>query len=173
MRDVADEAVGSSPVVIDLSVRRLYCENSGCPRVTFLRPEDAVLRGRAPAGQFVDDRDVDALAFDLVPLGEEHLFHCAAQPTDGRLAVVPDRHSALGDSCDHRQVGAGPGQGRQCPARQRHPARAVGAGARHTRALGGPGPVAPHTRRPPHRPCRSRPSDRPRPGSGVTRRPPA
>ncbi|WP_443053571.1 transposase family protein [Streptomyces sp. NBC_00285] len=29
---VAGEAVGGRAVVIDLSVRRLYCENSGCPK---------------------------------------------------------------------------------------------------------------------------------------------
>ncbi|MHB9856814.1 transposase family protein [Streptomyces sp. YIM S03343] len=35
VRHVADEAVGGRPVVIDLSVRRLYCENPGCPKGTF------------------------------------------------------------------------------------------------------------------------------------------
>ncbi|MHB9861695.1 transposase family protein [Streptomyces sp. YIM S03343] len=32
MRHVADEVVGARAVVIDLSVRRLYCENPDCPR---------------------------------------------------------------------------------------------------------------------------------------------
>lgn len=36
MRHVADEAVGGRPVVIDLSVRRLYCTNPGCTKVTFV-----------------------------------------------------------------------------------------------------------------------------------------
>lgn len=36
VRRVADEAVGGRPVVIDLSVRRLYCENPACPKVTFV-----------------------------------------------------------------------------------------------------------------------------------------
>ncbi|MBT2401924.1 transposase family protein [Streptomyces sp. ISL-100] len=35
VRHVADEAVGSRPMVIDLSVRRLYCENPDCPKATF------------------------------------------------------------------------------------------------------------------------------------------
>ncbi|MBC9719535.1 transposase family protein [Streptomyces sp. TRM66268-LWL] len=36
VRHVADEAVGGRPVVIDLSVRRLYCENPACSKVTFV-----------------------------------------------------------------------------------------------------------------------------------------
>jgi hypothetical protein len=36
VRHVADEAVGGRPVVIDLSVRRLYCENPACPKTTFV-----------------------------------------------------------------------------------------------------------------------------------------
>ncbi|WP_029183203.1 transposase family protein [Streptomyces clavuligerus] len=35
VRRVADEAVGGRAVVIELSVRRLYCENTDCPKVTF------------------------------------------------------------------------------------------------------------------------------------------
>jgi hypothetical protein len=34
-RHVADEAVGGRPARIDLTVRRLYCENPDCPNVTF------------------------------------------------------------------------------------------------------------------------------------------
>ncbi|AQZ69446.1 hypothetical protein BKM31_55365 [[Actinomadura] parvosata subsp. kistnae] len=34
-RHVADEAVGGRPVRTDLLVRRLYCENPACPKVTF------------------------------------------------------------------------------------------------------------------------------------------
>jgi transposase len=36
VRHVADEAVGGCGVVIDLSVRRLYCENPQCPKRTFV-----------------------------------------------------------------------------------------------------------------------------------------
>jgi len=36
VRHVADESIGGRPVVIDLSVRRLYCENADCPRTTFV-----------------------------------------------------------------------------------------------------------------------------------------
>ncbi|MCX4852088.1 ISL3 family transposase [Streptomyces sp. NBC_00893] len=35
VRHVADEAIGGSPVLIDVSVRRLYCENSDCSKTTF------------------------------------------------------------------------------------------------------------------------------------------
>ncbi len=35
VRHVADEAVGGRPVVIDLSVRRLYCQNPACSKSTF------------------------------------------------------------------------------------------------------------------------------------------
>ncbi|MEU5548044.1 transposase family protein, partial [Streptomyces sioyaensis] len=35
VRRLADVALGGRPVCIDLSVRRLYCENSVCPKATF------------------------------------------------------------------------------------------------------------------------------------------
>ncbi|MGW9211044.1 ISL3 family transposase [Embleya sp. NPDC055664] len=35
VRHLADAGVGGRPVRIDLSVRRLYCENPACPKVTF------------------------------------------------------------------------------------------------------------------------------------------
>ncbi|MDL5199719.1 ISL3 family transposase [Streptomyces sp. ALI-76-A] len=35
VRHLADAALGGRPVRIDLSVRRLYCENSACPKMTF------------------------------------------------------------------------------------------------------------------------------------------
>ncbi|MFJ4567837.1 ISL3 family transposase [Streptomyces caelestis] len=35
VRHLADVALGGRPVRIDLSVRRLYCENSACPKLTF------------------------------------------------------------------------------------------------------------------------------------------
>lgn len=34
-RHLADTALGGRPLRIDLSVRRLYCENHACPKVTF------------------------------------------------------------------------------------------------------------------------------------------
>ncbi|MEU7728185.1 ISL3 family transposase [Streptomyces sp. NPDC040724] len=34
-RRIADAPVGTQPVLIELSVRRLFCDNSGCARVTF------------------------------------------------------------------------------------------------------------------------------------------
>lgn len=35
VRRLADVSLGGRPVRIDLSVRRLYCENATCPKVTF------------------------------------------------------------------------------------------------------------------------------------------
>ncbi|MFF2409985.1 transposase family protein [Streptomyces sp. NPDC058092] len=35
VRHLADAAIGGHPVRVDLSVRRLYCENASCPKVTF------------------------------------------------------------------------------------------------------------------------------------------
>ncbi|MEV7863008.1 hypothetical protein AB0O86_30430 [Streptomyces hirsutus] len=35
VRHLVDAALGGRPVRIDLSVRRLYCENSACPKMTF------------------------------------------------------------------------------------------------------------------------------------------
>ncbi|MEV7616569.1 transposase family protein [Streptomyces sp. NPDC089799] len=34
-RRIADAPVAARPVLIELSVRRLFCDNSGCARVTF------------------------------------------------------------------------------------------------------------------------------------------
>lgn len=42
MRQVADEAVGGRPVRIELSVRRLYCENPACPKATFAEQIDGL-----------------------------------------------------------------------------------------------------------------------------------
>lgn len=42
VRRVADEAIGGRPVVIDVSVRRLYCENSGCAKATFVEQVDGL-----------------------------------------------------------------------------------------------------------------------------------
>ncbi|MFD5626437.1 transposase family protein [Streptomyces sp. NPDC127072] len=37
---VADEAIGGKRVAIDLSVRRLDCENSGCAKTTFVEQDE-------------------------------------------------------------------------------------------------------------------------------------
>ncbi|WP_106981147.1 transposase family protein [Streptomyces fulvoviolaceus] len=42
VRHVADEAVGGRAVRIDLSVRRLYCENPACPKTTFAEQVDGL-----------------------------------------------------------------------------------------------------------------------------------
>ncbi|WTO24831.1 ISL3 family transposase [Streptomyces virginiae] len=42
VRRVADEAVGGRPLVIDLSVRRLYCENPDCLKLTFVEQVDGL-----------------------------------------------------------------------------------------------------------------------------------
>jgi len=65
VRHVADEAVGGRPVVIDLSVRRLYCANPDCPRATFAEQVDGLTRRyqrRTPPLQRVVDAVGKALA---------------------------------------------------------------------------------------------------------------
>ena len=65
VRHVADEAVGGRAVVVDLSVRRLYCENSGCPKGTFAEQVPGLTRRyqrRTPALQKVVDAVAVALA---------------------------------------------------------------------------------------------------------------
>ncbi|MFC1415236.1 transposase family protein [Streptacidiphilus cavernicola] len=55
-RHLADEAVGGRAVRIDLSVRRLYCENTACPKVTFVEQISGLTRRyqrRTPALQRV------------------------------------------------------------------------------------------------------------------------
>jgi hypothetical protein len=64
VRHLADEAVGSRPVVIDLSVRRLYCENPQCAKSTFVEQVEGLTaryQRRTPALQ----RVVDAVAVHL------------------------------------------------------------------------------------------------------------
>nr|WTB34931.1 ISL3 family transposase [Streptomyces sp. NBC_00830] len=54
VRQVADEAIGGRPVVVDLSVRRLYCENPHCPKATFVEQVDGLTvryQRRTPALQ--------------------------------------------------------------------------------------------------------------------------
>jgi len=60
-----DEAVGGRPVVIDLSVRRLYCEDPDCPRTTFVEQVGGLTvryQRRTPALQQVVDAVAVALA---------------------------------------------------------------------------------------------------------------
>ncbi|MGW2557388.1 ISL3 family transposase [Streptomyces sp. NPDC001635] len=64
-RHVADEAVGGRSVVIDLSVRRLYCENPACEKITFAEQVTGLTRRyqrRTPALQRVVDAVAVALA---------------------------------------------------------------------------------------------------------------
>ncbi|MER6617566.1 transposase family protein [Streptomyces xantholiticus] len=61
---VADEAVGGRSLVIDLSVRRLYCENPACPKVTFVEQVDGLTeryQRRTPALRRVVDAVGDGL----------------------------------------------------------------------------------------------------------------
>jgi transposase len=65
VRHVADEAVGGRPAVIDLSVRRLYCENPACEKITFAEQVPGLTRRyqrRTPALQKVVDAVAVALA---------------------------------------------------------------------------------------------------------------
>ncbi|MGW2370697.1 transposase [Streptomyces sp. NPDC001667] len=65
MRHVADEAVGGRPVVIVLSVRRLYCENPDCAKRTFAEQVEGLTvryQRRTPALQAVVDAVACALA---------------------------------------------------------------------------------------------------------------
>jgi transposase len=65
VRHVADEAVGGRAVVINLSVRRLYCENSDCPKTTFAEQVTGVTvryQLRIPALQHVVNAVAVALA---------------------------------------------------------------------------------------------------------------
>jgi transposase len=64
VRHLADEAVGGRPVVIDLSVRRLYCENPECAKSTFVEQVDGLTvryQRRTPALQ----RVVETVAVQL------------------------------------------------------------------------------------------------------------
>ncbi|NSL43568.1 transposase family protein [Streptomyces sp. 8P21H-1] len=98
VRHVADESVGGRPVVIDLSVRRLYCENADCPRTTFVEQVDGALPAQG-AGAAADRRGgrggpgglgrcstARGAAPDAVPgVGAELSdAHAAARPAHGR-----------------------------------------------------------------------------------------
>lgn len=65
VRHLGDEAVGGRTVRIDLSVRRLYCENSACPKVTFVEQVGGLTvryQRRTPALQRVVEAVAVALA---------------------------------------------------------------------------------------------------------------
>ncbi|WP_455569519.1 ISL3 family transposase [Streptomyces violascens] len=65
VRHVADEAVGGRPVMIDLSVRRLYCENPDCSKQTFAEQIAGLTvryQRRTPALQNVVEAVARALA---------------------------------------------------------------------------------------------------------------
>ena len=65
LRHVADEAVGGRAVVIDLSVRRMHCENPQCVTATFVEQVDALTvryQRRTPALRQVLDTVALALA---------------------------------------------------------------------------------------------------------------
>ncbi|MFI0242479.1 transposase family protein [Streptomyces sp. NPDC016845] len=75
VRHVEDEAVGGRPVRIDLSVRRLYCENAACPKTTFAEQiEGLTLRcqRRTPGLQLMVAAVATALAGKA---GSRLLFH--------------------------------------------------------------------------------------------------
>ncbi len=75
VRHVADEAVGSRPVVIDVSVRRLYCENPDCSKTTFVEQVPGLTvryQRRTPALQKVTEAVAAALAGKA---GARLLFH--------------------------------------------------------------------------------------------------
>ncbi|MFI0980860.1 transposase family protein [Streptomyces sp. NPDC021093] len=46
VRRVADDAIGGRPVMINVWVRRLYCENHGCAKTTFVEQVDGLLTER-------------------------------------------------------------------------------------------------------------------------------
>lgn len=65
VRHVADEAIGGRPVVIDVSVRRLYCENGDCAKGTFVEQVDGLTeryQRRTPALRRVVEAVAVALA---------------------------------------------------------------------------------------------------------------
>jgi transposase len=65
VRHLADEAVSGRAVRIDLRVRRLYCENPGCPKVAIAEQVPELTRRyqrRTPALQKVVDAVAHALA---------------------------------------------------------------------------------------------------------------
>ena len=79
VRHVADEAVGGRAVVIDLSVRRLYCENPGCAKNTFAEQVTG-LTVRYQRRTLALQKVVDAVAAALAGSAGARLLavlHCA------------------------------------------------------------------------------------------------
>ncbi|MFI0242592.1 transposase [Streptomyces sp. NPDC016845] len=78
VRHVADEAVGGRPVRIDLSVRRLYCENPQCVKTTFVEQVDGLTvryQRRTPGLQAI----VVAVVTALAGTAGARLLHCLHQ----------------------------------------------------------------------------------------------
>lgn len=78
VRHLADAAFGDRPVRIDLSVRRLYCEDAACPKVTFAE-QVARLTVRYQRRTPVLQRIVQAVGIALAGLAGVRLLcvlHC-------------------------------------------------------------------------------------------------
>lgn len=83
VRHVADEAVGGRAVVINLSVRRLYCENPDCAKNTFVEQVTGLTvryQRRTPALQKV----VDAVAAALAGSPEPGCWPCCTAHCPGQ-----------------------------------------------------------------------------------------
>ncbi|GGY13288.1 transposase [Streptomyces minutiscleroticus] len=83
-RHVADEAVGGRPVRIDLTVRRLYCENPHCPKTTFAEQVEGLTvryQRRTPALQAVVAEVAVALAGKAGSRLLVHLHHTLSWAT--------------------------------------------------------------------------------------------
>jgi hypothetical protein len=62
VRHLADAALGDRPVRIDLSVRRLCCENAACPNITFAEQVPGLTvryQRRTPRGEALGRRVVN------------------------------------------------------------------------------------------------------------------
>lgn len=99
VRHVADQAVGDRPVRIDLQVRRMYCQNTVCAKVTFAEQVPGLTRRyqrRTPALQ----RVVDAVAVALAGSAGARLLqvlHQALSPVTvlNSLMRIPVPHPAI------------------------------------------------------------------------------
>jgi transposase len=77
-RRVTDEAVGGRPLVVELSVRRLYCGTLECPQTTFVEQVEGLTvryQRRTPALQRVVDAVAVALAGQAGARLLAHLHH--------------------------------------------------------------------------------------------------